>query len=119
MNGLQRGSVAVNGPLGMGKTSLLRYIADPDVAASHGATPPKVRILYVDIQSVTPFSADRFWHRVARLLERSGSTGVEDALRRLQSRDAIDVIDVEEFLDALAERASGHLAARVGDVAAA
>jgi hypothetical protein len=104
ISAVQRGSVAVNSALGLGKTSLLRYIADPEVAAAHGATAPRVAILYVDIQSVTPFSAERFWHRVAGLLKRNDGFGLDEALDRLLSREDLDVIDLEEFLDAVSQR---------------
>jgi hypothetical protein len=101
---VQRGNIAINGPLGIGKTSLLHYVGDPSVAAEYGVEPPRYALVYVDVHSVTPFSADRFWRRVVRLLARSGSVGLDDATRRLLQTDDIDVTDVEEFLDAAADR---------------
>jgi hypothetical protein len=101
---VQRGNVAVNGPLGIGKTSLLHYVADPAVASSYDVAPPHYAIVYVDVHSVTPFSSDRFWRRVARLLSRSGAVGLDSPIQRLIERPAIDVTDVEELLDAAADR---------------
>ena len=100
----QRGNVALSGPLGIGKTSLLRYVADPGVAATYGVAPPHYAVVYVDVHSVTPFSADHFWRRVARLVSRSAAVGLDEPARRLLDLPQIDVTDVEEFLDAAADR---------------
>lgn len=101
---VQRGNVAVSGPLGIGKTSLLHFVADPEVASSYDVVPPHYAIVYVDVHSVTPFSAEHFWRRVARLLSRSGAVGLDGPTRRLIEQPSIDVTDVEEFLDAAADR---------------
>jgi hypothetical protein len=99
----QRGNVAINGSLGIGKTSLLRFIADPGIADLYGAAAPAYGLVYIDIQSVSPFSADRFWRRVAQLCQKSMGGAVKAAVERLLALDTLDVIDIEEFLDALAE----------------
>jgi hypothetical protein len=96
--------VAVSGPLGIGKTSLLRYVADPAVAERYGLAPPQYVVLYLDVQSVTPFSSERFWRRVARLLARRPEPGLAELAEALLAREAVDVIDLEELLDELGER---------------
>jgi hypothetical protein len=101
---LQRGNVAINGPLGIGKTSLLRYVAAAEVCRSYGASPPEVAVVYLDTQSVTPFSGDRFWRRVGQLLSRSPEVDLAGPVARLLAREVIDVIDVEEFLDTLGDQ---------------
>lgn len=101
---LQRGNVAVCGPLGIGKTSLLRYLVDPDIAHSYGVAPPEYAAVYVDTQSVTPFSSDRFWRRVCQLLARVPELDLSTSIARLLGREDMDVIDVEEFLDTLADQ---------------
>lgn len=99
----QRGNVAVSGPLGIGKTSLLRYVSDPRVAASQGVEPPAYISLYVDVHAVAPFSAARFWRRVAQLLPRFADSDVAASAARL-SGESIDILELEEFLDGLAAR---------------
>lgn len=99
----QRGNVAVNGSLGIGKTSLLRFVADPSIADLYGAAAPEYGLVYIDIQSVSPFSADRFWRRVAQLCQKSLGGTVQAAVERLLARETLDVIDIEEYLDALAD----------------
>jgi len=104
LRAVQRGNVAVNGPLGIGKTSLLRYIADPLVAAGHEVRPPGFALVYIDIQSVTPFSADRFWRRAVQLAARVPDADLREPADQLLAREALDVIDLEEYLDTLADR---------------
>jgi hypothetical protein len=100
----QRGNIAVSGPLGIGKTSLLHYVADPGVGGQFGVGMPEYAIVYLDVHSVTPFSANRFWHRLARLLARQPELGIESAAHRLMEQGDVDVTDVEELLDGLSER---------------
>jgi hypothetical protein len=100
----QRGNVTVSGPLGIGKTSLLRYVADPDVGARYGVAAPGFVVAYLDVQSVTPFSADRFWRRVAQRLTRQGSTALAAAAERCLARAVLDVVDLEELLDDIADQ---------------
>jgi len=64
------GSVAISGEPRMGKTSLLRAVAD--VGSSEGWARPGTRtvFVYVDCQSISRFTPTRFWQRVLILLGR-------------------------------------------------
>lgn len=97
----QRGHVAISGPLGSGKSSLLHFVAHPDVAARYGALAPATTLLYVDLQSVTPFTFEAFWRRVARLVARTEGTAA--ALAQLADAPVLDLVAVELALDALAD----------------
>ena len=95
-----RGNVAISGPLGIGKTSLLRYVVDPDVARGRGLTPDRYILLYLDCQSVDDFTATGFWHRVLGLLARhEGVKGLMPAIERLQAQEELAINDVEILLD--------------------
>ncbi len=100
----QRGNVAISGPLGSGKTSLLRHIADPAVASQRGVTYPEFALVYLDIQSVAPFSASKFWHRIAQMLDRMPGSHLAEPIDGLMARDEPDFVDLEEFVDGLADR---------------
>ena len=101
--GPQRGHVAVSGPLGIGKTRLLRQVADPRMVASRGLSPERYLFVGLDLQSVTPFSGPRFWRRVAQLMQRqSPRPQVAGAIDQLLSRGDLDIMDVEALLDAAA-----------------
>lgn len=101
---VQRGNVAIHGPLGIGKTSLLRHVTAPEVAAAQGLLPPAYALVYLDVHSVTPFSADRFWRRAVQLTLRLPGADLRAPAEQLLARPALDIIDLEEFLDALADR---------------
>lgn len=95
------GHVAIDGALGIGKTSLLRYLADRTVAGDYGATPPGHLLVYLDLQAVAPFEIDRFWRRAAHLIARApGGDHASPALRHL-NRDRLEMSDLESFQDAL------------------
>jgi len=97
------GHVGLWGPLGLGKTHLLRAIAAGITAASPGGDPPELMPVYVDLQAVAPFSAGRFWQRVAHLAERQ-APALAPLSARLAAREALDIADVESYLDSLARR---------------
>ena len=107
-----RGSVAISGPVGSGKSSVLRMVADPEVGARYGLSDASHLVLYVDVQSISPFGRDAFWRRVARLLRRAAErpaaalarTEAERLTAALLSGSPLDLADVEEFLDALSDR---------------
>jgi len=61
----RRGHVLFFGEPGMGKTSLLRYIASPASWSAFGFDPDKVLPVYVDCSSVRSFSAMTLWQEIA------------------------------------------------------
>ena len=103
---LQRGNVAISGALGSGKTSLLRHVATPGVMASHGASPSRPAVIYLDSHSVAPFSVTNFWRRIARLAMRSGVEAISQPAANLLDSGEVDVYIVEEFLDDIANRSA-------------
>ncbi|MEO8082717.1 MAG: winged helix-turn-helix domain-containing protein, partial [Ardenticatenales bacterium] len=94
----QRGNVAISGSLGSGKSSLLLHVSHPEVAARVGAEPPATTLLYVDVQSVTPFTFEAFWRRVARLIARVPGAAAT-ALAPLATTPIVDLLAVEIALD--------------------
>ncbi len=106
--GPHRGHVALSGPLGIGKTRLMRQVTDPQVQAAYGLDPARHLVVALDLQAVTPFSGSRFWRRVAQLLLRRQAGVISGELRRglegLVARETLDIVDVEELLDLLADQ---------------
>ncbi len=100
------GHVAIHGPIGVGKSHLLRSLATPaggglsDIRGAGALDLP----IYVDMQAVAPFSTDRFWRRVAHLIRRMGGERFDDVARSLTDRAAIDVTAVEAFAHHIAEQ---------------
>ncbi len=115
------GSVAISGEPRMGKTSLLRAVAE--IGAREGWSRPGTRtlFLYVDCQSISRFTPTRFWQRVLTLLARALSdaaavppealsaiqaageqvrieaTQFESTLRLLRERQIVLVLLLDEF----------------------
>lgn len=70
LTGPGQGSVAISGPRYIGKTSLLHYIAAPEIAAEWDLTEDKALISLLDCQLVKhPFNATAFWRQVLNLLQ--------------------------------------------------
>ena len=64
-------STSIIGERRIGKTSLLNYIANPQVAAGLGLTSDKFCPVYVDFQGLTDITPQRFWQRVLKKMSRS------------------------------------------------
>jgi hypothetical protein len=62
------GSTAVSGEAQVGKTSLLHYISSPEVAREWGLSLEKCTFIFVDSQTIVPFSPMEFWHYVLKSL---------------------------------------------------
>lgn len=100
-----RGSIAVSGEQRIGRTSLLRYIADPEVAKGWGVTPDRYILLYLDCQSISDFTPTRFWQRVLDLLSRQVDAGeLQEMIEELCGQEEIRGADLEVILDEIHNR---------------
>jgi hypothetical protein len=61
-------STAVSGEARIGKTSLLHYISSSEVAKTWGLLPEKCTFIFMDSQTIAPFSSMEFWHYVLKSL---------------------------------------------------
>ncbi|RME45612.1 MAG: hypothetical protein D6791_10310 [Chloroflexi bacterium] len=96
-----RGNISVYGPLGVGKTSLLNYISDPEIAARWGLDPATFILCKIDCQSLGDFTPDHFWRRLLRCMSRMLDGDLQDAVSRLISQDRVGFEDVQDVLDEL------------------
>jgi hypothetical protein len=97
-----QGSVAISGPGCIGKTSLLHYMAVPEIAAEWDLTEDNVLISLLDCQfGDHPFSVAAFWWRVFSLLHPHLQDGMGEELWKLRQRGQIGNADFEAILDAL------------------
>jgi hypothetical protein len=103
LTGPGQGSVAISGPRCTGKTSLLHYIAAPEIASEWDLTEDSALISFLDCQLVEyPFNVTTFWRQVLNLLQPcQGSMGKE--LQKLCQQEQINNTDFEAILDALHE----------------
>ncbi|RIL12263.1 hypothetical protein DCC79_02025 [bacterium] len=97
------GHVAVHGPTGAGKTELLRALAGTARGRLPAAFTAPFLPVYVDMQAVAPFNADRFWRRATHLMARAAGARVDGLARTLTGRPQIELPDVEAFAHGAAE----------------
>lgn len=105
LTGPGQGSVAISGPRCTGKTSLLHYIAAPEIAAEWDLTEDNALIPLLDCQLVDrPFNATAFWRQVLNLLQPHLQASMGEELRELCQQEQIGNADFEVILDTLYER---------------
>jgi len=131
LTGPGQGSVAISGPRCAGKTSLLHYIAAPEIAAEWDLTEDNALIFPLDCQLLGhPFNVTAFWRPVLTLLQphlqdsisrsrfrsddfsRPGTHATkvattspmsEEELQKLCQQEQIGTADFEVILDTLQE----------------
>ncbi|MFC1997555.1 AAA family ATPase [Chloroflexota bacterium] len=95
-------STSVVGERRIGKTSLLKYLTDPQVAADLGLTQENFCLIYLDFQGLTDITPARFWQRVLQKMEQSiclPSLASEiNNLRKMREFDLFDLEDLFEMI---------------------
>jgi hypothetical protein len=104
LTGPGQGSVALSGPRCTGKTSLLHYIAAPEIAVEWDLTEDNALISLLDCQLVGhPFNVSAFWWRVLNLLQPHLKDSMGEELQELCQQGQIGNADFERILGALHE----------------
>lgn len=96
-----RANIAVYGPLGVGKTSLLNYVADPQIATRHALDPETYLLCKIDCQSLGDFTPDLFWRRLLRSMSRRAEETLQESVDKVMSQDEIGFEDFQDVLDEL------------------
>ena len=101
-----RASIAIAGERRIGKTSLMHYVANPDVVQHWNMDPSRSMFTYLDCGTVPQFSIARFWQTVLRKLDHSLRQNPDmEVLRghiaRLLETPEIVTQDIEFLLDDL------------------
>jgi AAA+ ATPase superfamily predicted ATPase len=99
LTGYGYGSVAISGERRIGKTSLLKYIGDPDKAHESGLMKDKPILIYLDCQSISRFTPTRFWQRVLKLMLRNVEESTITSAKALLEKEEISSTDFEAVLD--------------------
>lgn len=96
-----RANIALHGPLGVGKTSLLDYVASPEIAAQRGLDPARFFLCKVDCQSLGDFTPDHFWRRLLRNMARTAEGTLRELIDGLTAKEQISFEDIQDMLDEL------------------
>jgi hypothetical protein len=93
-------STSIIGERRIGKTSLLNYLANNDIAAGLGLTPDKFCPVYVDFQGLTDITPQRFWQRVLKKMSRSiCDESLKPAIEKLSGQSDFDLFDLEDVFE--------------------
>jgi hypothetical protein len=92
----------------IGKTSLLKYLADPSVRETRGLGVGRYSFVYVDLQMVDQaMDPDRLWHRLLTLMQRQcADQRVTEAVTALVGQGRLDGFDLEELFQQVDD--NGH-----------
>lgn len=90
-------STSIIGERRIGKTSLLKHLANQDVAKEYGLSPDKYCLVYVDFQGRSDITPYRFWQYVLKTM----STSISDEIilseiKTLLAQDEFDLFDLED-----------------------
>jgi len=95
-------STSIVGERRIGKTSLLNYLSNPDLAAGLGLGRDKFCLIYVDFQGLTDITPLRFWQRILGKMARSiCDPDLIPAIKKLAGQDEIDLFDLEDVFDTI------------------
>jgi len=98
-------STSIIGERRIGKTSLLSYLAHPEVSAGLGLTPDKFCLVYVDFQGLTDITPTRFWQRVLKKMSRSlCDESLKPSIERLSEQDDFDLFDLEDLFQTTVDK---------------
>jgi hypothetical protein len=83
----------------IGKTSLLNYLADPSVRASHGLLPEQYVFVYADLQIVNEAAGPvRLWHWLLKLMrQQCKDQEVAEFVASLEKDEQLDTFALDEL----------------------
>lgn len=91
-------STSLIGDSRMGNTSLLKYLANPTVAAQQGMPSDTYCLVYIDFQGQADITPDFFWKRVITSIYRATQNPrVKDLAGEYRKMSEYDLFDLEDF----------------------
>jgi AAA+ ATPase superfamily predicted ATPase len=95
-------STSIIGERRIGKTSLLNYLSNQEVAARLGLTPNQFCLIYVDFQGLTEITPQRFWQRVLKKMARSVcDESLLPAIQEISKLNQFDLFDLEDLFEVI------------------
>jgi AAA+ ATPase superfamily predicted ATPase len=93
-------STSIVGERRMGKTSLLKYLANPKVAPDLGIPPDQYCFIYVDFQGLTKITPEQFWNRVLEKMSKSiCKPELAQEIENVRKQSSLDLFDLEDLLE--------------------
>lgn len=99
-------SSSIVGDRRIGKTSLLNYLGDPGVRASHGLGSDRYIFVYVDLQMVDEaMGPEQLWRRLLLMMRRHcPDQEVVALLKALEQGERLDTFDLDELFQEMDDR---------------
>ncbi|MGZ9234921.1 MAG: AAA-like domain-containing protein [Anaerolineales bacterium] len=98
-------STSIIGERRIGKTSLLNYLAHPEISTSLGLTSDKFCFVYVDFQGLTDITPTRFWQRVLKKMSHSiCDESLKPAIEALSNQSQFDLFDLEDLFQSSVDK---------------
>lgn len=95
-----RESTSIVGERRIGKTSLLKHLANPQVAQGLGIDPESFCLVYIDFQGLTDITPQRFWERVLRKTAREAyDQTLQEEIKTFLEMDIYDLFDLEDLFE--------------------
>ncbi|NES24394.1 MAG: tetratricopeptide repeat protein, partial [Symploca sp. SIO3E6] len=101
-----RGHLALWGGPGVGKSSFLNYLTDPQAWESYGEDPSQAIIVYLDCLDIRPFIPSNFWRQLLNLLQNKleYSTTLQSEVNLLLEKAEVNHNDLAEILQKIGEQ---------------
>jgi hypothetical protein len=97
-------STSIVGERRIGKTSLLKQLADKDNAAAMGLPPDAFCLVYMDFQGLADITPERFWGRVLQKMERAiCNPDLAPEIKATRTQGAFDLFDLEDLFALIAD----------------
>jgi hypothetical protein len=102
-------SRAIEGSSGMGKSSLLQYIASPTTWYLRGLEPSQAYILFLNCYEIQPFTPISFWENVlTSLKEKVGSTALQSLLDKIIRQGTYSINELRGLLAEIGKEKIGE-----------
>jgi len=93
-------STSIIGERRIGKTSLLYYLSNPEIAEAHGLVPDQFCLFYVDFQGLTDITPQRFWQRVLGKMAKSiCDDSLKPVIESVIKQNKFDLFDLEDVFE--------------------
>ncbi|NES20042.1 MAG: ATP-binding protein [Symploca sp. SIO3E6] len=101
-----RGHLAIWGGPGVGKSSLLKYLAASECWEKYKQDSSKAIIVYLDCLDISPFIPSNFWRQLLNLLRNKlgNSTTLQSEVNLLLEKPKVNHNDIEQILQKIGEQ---------------
>ncbi|BAZ12938.1 hypothetical protein NIES4071_47720 [Calothrix sp. NIES-4071] len=94
----KRAHLAIYGSPGMGKSSLLKYLAAPEIWRLRGRDISKVFIVSLSCAGISPFTPSKFWREILSRLYDDASEAFQSDIQSILDEETVEKGDLRRIL---------------------